>query len=94
MTFFCLNCLHSSITENKRKSRKKLCGNCNFVLPSEGTEILEFNQYRKYDKAPFILYADLECLIQKFDGYKNNPENLSTRKIYNIVIYDKHDVRK
>ena len=44
---------------------------------SEDTKILEFNQYQKYDKVPFIIYADVECLIEKFDGCKNNPEILS-----------------
>ena len=29
-------------------------------MPSEVTKILEFNQYQKYDKASFIIYADLE----------------------------------
>ena len=33
-------------------------------MPSEDTKILEFNQYQNFDKAPFIIYADLECLIQ------------------------------
>ena len=37
---------------------------------SEDTKILEFNQYQKSDKAPFIIYADLECIIQKTDGCK------------------------
>ena len=27
----------------------------------------EFNQYKKFDKARFIIYADLECLIEKID---------------------------
>ena len=36
----------------------------NLVIPSEDTEMLEFNQYQKSDKTPFILYADLECLIE------------------------------
>ena len=44
-------------------------------MPSEETKILETNQYQKSDKAPFIIYADLACLIEKIDGYKNNPEN-------------------
>ena len=35
----------------------------------------------KSDKDPFILYADLECIIQKIDGCKNNPENSSTTKV-------------
>ena len=36
-------------------------------MPSEDTKILEFNLYRKYDEAPFIIYADLECLIENID---------------------------
>ena len=37
--------------------------------------MIKFNQYQKSDKAPFIIYADLECIIEKTDGCKNNPEN-------------------
>ena len=33
-------------------------------MPFEDTKILEFNQYEKSDKAPFIIYADLECLME------------------------------
>ena len=44
-------------------------------MPSEDTKILGFNQYQKSDKAPFIIYPDLQCLIEKTDGCKNNPEN-------------------
>ena len=50
-------------------------------MPSEDTKILEFDQYQKADKVPFIIYADLECIIEKIDGYKNNPENSSTTKV-------------
>ena len=50
-------------------------------MPSEDTKILKFNQYQKSDKAPFIVYADVECIIEKTDGYKNNPENSSTAKV-------------
>ena len=35
----------------------------NIIIPSEDTNILEFNQYQKSDKAPLIVYADLECII-------------------------------
>ena len=48
---------------------------------SGDTKIIEFNQYKKSDKAPFIIYADLECLIEKIDRCKNNPENSSTTKV-------------
>ena len=56
----------------KSMQKQKLC---NIEKPSGNTEILEFNQYQKSDKALFIIYADLECLIEQTDNCKNNPEN-------------------
>ena len=50
-------------------------------MSSEDTKILEFNQYQKSDKAPFIIYADLECIIENIDGCKNNPEISFTTKV-------------
>ena len=38
-----------------------------FVMPSEENQTLEFNEYKKSDKAPFIIYVDLEFLIEKND---------------------------
>ena len=79
-----MNCLHSFRTKNKLKPQKKVCENkafCNVIMPSEDTKILEFNQYQKSDKAPFIIYADLECIIEDIDGYKSNTENSSTTKV-------------
>ena len=38
-------------------------------------------QHPKSDKAPFVIYADLECLIEKINGCKNNPEKSSTTKV-------------
>ena len=70
--------------KKKIQSHKKVCENkdfCNLIMPSEDTWILEFGQYQKSDKAPFIIYADLECIIEKIDGSKNNPENSSTAKV-------------
>ena len=52
----------------------------------EDNKILEFNQYRKSDKAPFIIYADLECIIEKIDGNKNNPENSLTKNLSKIIL--------
>ena len=50
-------------------------------MPSEDTKLLKFNQYQKSDKAPFIVYVNLECLLEKTDGCKNNPDNSSTTKV-------------
>ena len=86
--------------KNKLQSHKKVRENkdfCNVIMPFEDTKILEFNQYQKSDKTPFVIYTDLECLIEKIDRCKNNPENLSISKrrqtysnrffnVYNIII--------
>ena len=53
---------------------------CNVVMSSEVFNILEYYHYRTSDKTSFIIYADLESLIGKIDGCKNNREK---------VIYDK-----
>ena len=82
--FYCLNCLHSFRTKNKLKSHEKVCKNRNFFvieMPLEKDKILEFNQYMKSDKMPYIIYAGIESLIKKIDGCANNPEKYSTTKI-------------
>ena len=50
-------------------------------MRSEDTKILEFNQYQKSDKAPFIIQEVFECMIEKIGGCKNNPENSATTKV-------------
>ena len=56
------------------------------IMPSEDTKILEFNQYKKSDKAPFIISADFECIIEKIDEYKSNPGNSSTTKVSELTL--------
>ena len=55
-------------------------------MPSEDTKILEFNQYQNSDKAPFIIYPDYECLLEKIDGCKNNPEKSSTTEVSEHIL--------
>ena len=54
------------------------------------TKILEFNKYQKSDKAPFIIYADLEYLIEKIDGCKNNSKLIhnKSRWTYSIRFFN------
>ena len=59
---YCLNCLHSFVTGNKRESHKKVWKNkdfCNILMPSEDTNILEFNQYDKSDKSSLLFMQTL-----------------------------------
>ena len=50
-------------------------------MPCKDTEILELKQYQKPDKTPFIIYSDLESLIEKTDGVKLILKKLSTAKV-------------
>ena len=57
-------------------------------MPSEGTKILQFNQYCESDKAPFIFYAKLEYLIVKIDGRKSILEKSSRTKLSEHIFSD------
>ena len=66
------------------ESREKVWENkdfCNLIMLSKDNEILELNQYQKYHKALFVICTDLECVIEKIDRCKNNPENSSTTRV-------------
>ena len=46
-------------------------------MPNENNKILKYNPGEKSLKIPFIIYADLECLLQKINTCKNNLEKSS-----------------
>ena len=75
--FYCLNCFNSYTTKNKLKKHKKVCENhdyCCIEVPNEDNKILKYNHGEKSMKASFIIYADLECLLDKMNTCHNNPE--------------------
>ena len=55
---------------------KQLIDNISLILKDN---ILKFNQYKRSDKAPCIIYAYLEYLIKKIDNRKNNPKKSSLK---------------
>ena len=81
--FYCLNCFHSYRTHNKLKKHEKVCNNndyCHVDMPKEDEKILKYNHGEKSLKAPFTIYADLECLLKKEQSHQNNPENSYTQR--------------
>ena len=82
--FYCLNCFHSYRTENKLEAHKKICENhdyCHVEMPTENNNIIKYNHGEKSMKLPFVIYADLECLLEKMSTCINNPNESSTTKI-------------
>lgn len=64
---------------------KQLIDNINLIL--KDNIILKFNQYKRSDKAPCIIYAYLEYLIKKIDNRKNNPKKSSLKCSINRWTY-------
>ena len=47
-------------------------------MPNEDNKIIKYNQREKSIKLPFVIYADLECLLEKMSTCNNNPKESST----------------
>ena len=50
-------------------------------MPEKDSKILKYNYGGKSMKAPFIIYAGLDSLLEKMRTCHNNPEKSSTTKI-------------
>ena len=50
-------------------------------MPNEDNKIIKYNQGEKSIKSPFIIYADLESLLEKISTCYNNLEESSTTEI-------------
>ena len=50
-------------------------------MPNEDNKIIRYNQGEKSIKLPFIIYAYLECFLEKMSTCHNNPEESSTIEI-------------
>ena len=82
--FYCLNCFHSYRIKTKLKARKKICENhnyCNVEMPTKNNNIIKYNQGEKSVKLPFVIYVDLEFLLEKMSTCQNNPNESSTTEI-------------
>ena len=49
-------------------------------MPDEDKKMLKYNHGEKSMKSPFIIYADLQCLLKKMHSCQNNPEKSYTEK--------------
>ena len=73
--FYCLNCFCLYSTEKRPEKHEKECfdhDNCPVEMPDEGNKLLKYNHREKSLKAPFMIYADLECLLEKMHSCQNN----------------------
>ena len=81
--FYCLNCFHSYNTLNKLQKPERVCNNHDYShpdMPEQGKNILKYRYGDKSLKAPFMIYADLECFLKKEQPRQNKPQNSYTKR--------------
>ena len=82
--FYCLNCFHSYSTKNKLNKHENVFKNedyCYVEMPKDDNKVLKYNHGEKSMKVPFIIYPNLESLLEKVCICHNNPEKSSTTEI-------------
>ena len=82
--FNCLNCFHAYTTKNRLEKHKNVSENhdyCCVEMPNEDNKILKYNHGGISMKVQFIIYADLESLLEKMSTCYDSPEKSSTTKI-------------
>ena len=82
--FYSLSYLNSFRTDNALKKHERLCGKndyCHIEMPTKDNNTLKYNHGEKSLKAPFTIYADLECLLIKQQFCQNNPNESYTEGI-------------
>ncbi|XP_011689997.1 PREDICTED: uncharacterized protein LOC105451328 [Wasmannia auropunctata] len=68
--FFCDRCLHYFSLDKKLEAHVMDCremNNCAIRLPSDD-KWLRFNNTNWKERMPFVVYADLECILEKTDN--------------------------
>ena len=93
--FYGLNCFPSYTTHNKLKKHERVCNNhdyCRVDMPREHEKI-KYLPGEKSLKAPFIVYADLECLLKRCHLVKITPKILTQRKKLSVNLQDTHGVQ-
>ncbi|XP_071575456.1 uncharacterized protein [Temnothorax nylanderi] len=64
----CAKCLHYFYTREKLAAHSVDCGrmnDCAIVLPNENDKWLSFDNHDRKERLPFVVYADLECLLEQ-----------------------------
>jgi len=75
--FYCLRCLNGFDSIDSLNKHKEYCQKHNPVqvdLPPKGTKI-EFRNYDRSMRVPFVIYADFEAFIKLLDTCQPNPHS-------------------
>ncbi|XP_078032837.1 uncharacterized protein LOC144467773 [Augochlora pura] len=69
--YICDRCLQYFTSQERLDTHSVDCGEinkCALKLPTKDNKWLRFKHYAYKEQAPFVIYADLECLLEKLEG--------------------------
>ena len=88
--FSCVNCLHSLRSKTKLESHENVFKNydyCYIEMPKKGKIILKYNYGENSVKIVFIIYTDIESLLERIDTCHSNPKSSSKVKKHTACGY-------
>ncbi|XP_076667931.1 uncharacterized protein LOC143368758 [Andrena cerasifolii] len=83
--FICDRCMHYFGSAEKLEAHSLDCGqmnDCAILLPSVGNNLLKFSNPCMKERLPFVVYADLECIIEKTEDNHRMGEMDSKLRAY------------
>jgi hypothetical protein len=89
-TYFCNYCLHGFTKETLLQEHVQYCsihGAQKIEIPEKGkNDILEFRDYEKTLKVPFVIYADFETINVNIQSCDTNPEISSSTPNFKLEV--------
>ena len=86
---FCMYCLQCFSSERVLNNHKENCIQLNGTqavkMPTKDNTILKFNNYHKQQPTPFVIYADIEALLQKVERGQPDSNESYTEKFQRHV---------
>jgi len=83
---FC-RCLHYFRSNDKLETHSVDCREMNdyaIRLPGDDDKWLNFSNYNRKKRVPFIIHADLECILEKTDS---DPRTSQHHRVFSIGYY-------
>ncbi|XP_054003311.1 uncharacterized protein LOC128889603 [Hylaeus anthracinus] len=87
--YFCDRSLHYFSSSGKLETHTIDCekmNECAIILPDDERKWLSFDNYIRKERLPFVVYADLECILEKTD--RETPRSTyQHHKVFSIAYY-------
>ncbi|XP_076666300.1 uncharacterized protein LOC143367916 [Andrena cerasifolii] len=87
--FICDRCMHYFGSAEKLEAHTVDCremNDCAILLPSQDNNLLSFDGYDRKERLPFVVYADLECILEKTENVQKDAGE------HKLCTYQKHKV--